>query len=81
VTLNMLGRANRVVIEKENTTIVDGAGSKDEIQGRVAQIKAQIEETTSACPAAMPSGPACSSDRKHRSTCARIIANGVSAPM
>jgi hypothetical protein len=34
-----------------------------------------------ACPAAMPSGPACSSDRKHRSTCARIIANGVSAPM
>ena len=52
VTLNMLGRAKRVVIEKENTTIVDGAGSKDEIQGRVAQIKAQIEETTSACPAA-----------------------------
>jgi chaperonin GroEL len=47
VTLNMLGRAKRVVIEKENTTIVDGAGSKDEIQGRVAQIKAQIEETTS----------------------------------
>ena len=47
VTLNMLGRAKKVVIEKENTTIVDGAGSKSEIQGRVAQIKAQIEETTS----------------------------------
>jgi len=47
VTLNMLGRAKKVVIEKENTTIVDGAGSKAEIQGRVAQIKAQIEETTS----------------------------------
>src|ERR671921_137398 len=47
VTLDMLGRAKRVVIEKENTTIVDGAGSKDEIQGRIAQIKAQIEETTS----------------------------------
>ena len=47
VTLNMLGRAKKVVIEKENTTIVDGAGSKDEINGRVAQIKAQIEETTS----------------------------------
>ncbi len=47
VTLEMLGRAKRVVIEKENTTIVDGAGSKDEIQGRIAQIKAQIEETTS----------------------------------
>ncbi|BCG83806.1 chaperonin GroEL [Mesorhizobium sp. 113-3-3] len=47
VTLNMLGRAKKVSIEKENTTIVDGAGSKDEIQGRVAQIKAQIEETTS----------------------------------
>ncbi|QKC89259.1 chaperonin GroEL [Mesorhizobium sp. NZP2234] len=47
VTLNMLGRAKKVVIEKENTTIVDGAGSKSEIQGRVSQIKAQIEETTS----------------------------------
>ena len=47
VTLNMLGRAKKVVIEKENTTIVDGAGSKTEIQGRVSQIKAQIEETTS----------------------------------
>jgi chaperonin GroEL len=47
VTLTMLGRAKKVVIEKENTTIVDGAGSKSEIQGRVAQIKAQIEETTS----------------------------------
>ena len=47
VTLNMLGRAKKVSIEKENTTIVDGAGSKNEIQGRVSQIKAQIEETTS----------------------------------
>ena len=47
VTLNMLGRARKVVVEKENTTIVDGAGSKDEIQGRITQIKAQIEETTS----------------------------------
>jgi len=47
VTLNMLGRAKNVVVEKDNTTIVDGAGSKSDIQGRVAQIKAQIEETTS----------------------------------
>src|SRR5204862_3960153 len=47
VTLDMLGSAKRVEISKENTTIVDGAGSKDDIQGRVAQIKAQIEETTS----------------------------------
>ncbi|PLP58603.1 chaperonin GroEL [Mesorhizobium loti] len=47
VTLNMLGKAKRVRIEKENTTIVDGAGKKAEIQGRVAQIKQQIEETTS----------------------------------
>jgi chaperonin GroEL len=47
VTLDMLGRAKRVVINKEDTTIVDGAGSKDEIQGRIGQIKAQIEETTS----------------------------------
>src|SRR5215212_5843997 len=47
VTLEMLGRAKRVVIEKENTTIIDGAGSKDEIQGRIGQIKAQVEDTTS----------------------------------
>jgi len=47
VTLDMLGRAKKVRIEKENTTIVDGAGKKEDIQGRIAQIKAQIEETTS----------------------------------
>ena len=47
VTLDMLGRAKRVMIEKEDTTIIDGAGGKDEIQGRIGQIKAQIEETTS----------------------------------
>ncbi len=47
VGIDMLGRAKKVRIEKENTTIVDGAGKKAEIQGRVAQIKAQIEETTS----------------------------------
>src|SRR5690349_16219913 len=47
VTLQMLGRAKKVVIEKENTTIVDGAGKKKEIEARIAQIKAQIEETNS----------------------------------
>ncbi|WP_457659659.1 chaperonin GroEL [Sinorhizobium medicae] len=47
VTLEMLGRAKKVSIEKENTTIIDGAGSKTEIEGRTAQIRAQIEETTS----------------------------------
>ncbi|WP_064681959.1 chaperonin GroEL [Rhizobium bangladeshense] len=47
VTLNMLGRAKKVAIEKENTTIIDGAGSKAELDGRAAQIRAQIEETTS----------------------------------
>jgi chaperonin GroEL len=47
VTLNMLGRTKKVAIEKENTTIIDGVGSKPEIDGRVAQIRAQIEETTS----------------------------------
>ncbi len=47
VTLQMLGKAKRVRIEKENTTIINGGGAKDDIQGRVAQIKAQIEETTS----------------------------------
>jgi chaperonin GroEL len=47
VTLDMLGRAKKVSISKENTTIVDGHGQKSEIEGRVAQIKGQIEETTS----------------------------------
>jgi chaperonin GroEL len=47
VTINMLGRAKKVTIDKENTTIVDGAGKKADIQARVAQIKAEIEETTS----------------------------------
>src|SRR6201994_4408656 len=47
VTLDMLGRAKRVLIEKENTTIIDGAGAKDNIVARTNQIRAQIEETTS----------------------------------
>src|SRR6202795_2385736 len=47
VTLAMLGRAKKITIEKENTTIVSGAGKKVDITGRIAQIKAQIEETTS----------------------------------
>src|SRR6188768_3177709 len=47
VTLQMLGRAKKVMIDKENTTIVNGAGKKADIEARVSQIKAQIEETTS----------------------------------
>ena len=47
VTLQMLGRAKRIRIDKENTTIIDGAGQKADIDARIAQIKAQIEETTS----------------------------------
>ncbi|HXA22423.1 MAG TPA: chaperonin GroEL [Acetobacteraceae bacterium] len=47
VTLNMLGRAKKVLIEKENTTIVEGVGKKQEIVGRCNQIRAQVEETTS----------------------------------
>jgi chaperonin GroEL len=47
VTLQMLGKAKRVRIEKENTTIINGAGKKADIEGRIGQIKAQIEETTS----------------------------------
>ncbi|MCA1430514.1 MULTISPECIES: chaperonin GroEL [unclassified Bradyrhizobium] len=47
VTVKMLGRAKKVVIEKENTTIVDGAGAKKDIEARSQQIRAQIEETTS----------------------------------
>jgi chaperonin GroEL len=46
-TLDMLGKAKRVVIDKDNTTIIDGAGSEGDIAGRVKQIRAQIEETTS----------------------------------
>ena len=47
VTLDMLGKAKKVIVEKENTTIVDGSGKKADLEGRIAQIKAQIEETTS----------------------------------
>src|ERR1700710_2601318 len=47
VTIQMLGRTKKVMIDKENTTIVNGAGKKSDIEARVAQIKAQIEETTS----------------------------------
>src|SRR5471032_2877733 len=47
VTIAMLGKAKNVIVEKENTTIINGAGKKSEIEARVAQIKAQIEETTS----------------------------------
>jgi chaperonin GroEL len=47
VTLAMLGRAKKVLIEKENTTIIEGVGKKADIQGRCTQIRAQIEETTS----------------------------------
>jgi chaperonin GroEL len=47
VTISMLGRAKKVTIDKENTTIVGGAGKKADIEGRISQIKAQIEETTS----------------------------------
>jgi chaperonin GroEL len=47
VTLNELGQAKKVVVTKDHTTVVDGAGAKEEIEGRVAQIRAQIETTTS----------------------------------
>ena len=47
VTLDMLGRAKRVQIDKENTTVIDGSGDKPKIESRIGQIKAQIEETTS----------------------------------
>jgi len=47
VTIGMLGRAKKVIIDKDNTTIVDGAGNKDDIDARVSQIRAQIETTTS----------------------------------
>ena len=47
VSLNDLGRCKRVTIDKDNTTIIDGAGAKDKIEGRVRQIRTQIDETTS----------------------------------
>jgi chaperonin GroEL len=47
LTLNDLGRAKRIVVDKDNTTIVDGAGKKADIEGRIKQVRAQIDETTS----------------------------------
>src|ERR671915_352875 len=47
ITLQDLGRAKRIVVDKDNTTIVDGAGKKADLEGRIKQIRAQIEETTS----------------------------------
>ena len=47
VTLDILGKSKRIRVEKENTTIIDGGGQKDDIQGRCTQIRQQIEETTS----------------------------------
>src|SRR3546814_14423529 len=47
VTIGMLGRAKKVTIDKDNTTIIDGVGTKADIDGRVAQIRQQIETTTS----------------------------------
>jgi chaperonin GroEL len=47
VTLDMLGQAKRIRVEKENTTVIDGSGKKDDIQGRCTQIRQQVEETTS----------------------------------
>src|SRR5271156_1325500 len=47
ITLQDLGRAKRIVVDKDNTTIIDGAGKKEDIEGRIKQIRAQIEETTS----------------------------------
>jgi len=47
VTLKDLGRAKKVVIDKDNTTIIDGAGAKKDIEGRVGEIRKQIEDTTS----------------------------------
>src|SRR4051794_12140658 len=47
ITLNDLGKAKRIVVDKDNTTIVDGAGKRNDIEGRIKQIRAQIDETTS----------------------------------
>src|SRR5436853_1460661 len=47
ITINDLGRAKRIVVDKDNTTVVDGAGKKSDIEGRIKQIRAQIDETTS----------------------------------
>ena len=47
VQLNQLGRAKRIIVDKDNTTLIDGAGKRTDIEGRIKQIRAQIEETTS----------------------------------
>jgi chaperonin GroEL (HSP60 family) len=65
VTVAMLGRAKKVMIEKEKTTIVDGAGKKKDIEARVAQIKSQIEETPARRRTSRPASPR-SSPRSRR---------------
>jgi len=57
-TLADLGTARKIVVAKENTTIIDGAGKADEIKGRVEQIRRQIEEATSDYDSALPNWPA-----------------------
>ena len=57
LTLNDLGRAKRVKIDKDNTTIIDGAGKKSEIEARIRQIRAQIDETTSDHTGRSPGAP------------------------
>lgn len=46
-TIDMLGRAKKIIVDKENTTIIEGAGAQSEVQGRIVQIQKQIEESTS----------------------------------
>ena len=66
VTLNDLGRAKRIVIDKDNTTIIDGAGKKADIEGRIKQIRAQIEETTSRLRPREAAGAAGQAGRRRR---------------
>src|SRR3546814_19698584 len=65
VTIGMLGRAKNVTIDKDNTTIIDGVGTKDDIDGRVAQIRQQIATTTHRS-AARRVGQECVTTCKHR---------------
>ena len=66
LTLKDLGRAKRITIDKDNTTIVDGAGKKADIEGRVKQIRAQIEDTTSRLRPREAAGAAREAGRRRR---------------
>ena len=80
-TMDMLGRAKSVKVQKENTVIVDGAGDKDKIQGRIKQIRGQIEETTSEFDASKKVAELADSLEGDEKTGAKVILKALEAPL